>query len=64
MRYYRRIAATPEDGTFDLVLLEEQLAMPSIYGNYCADAVRYGARWWSTTSPGAGRTRTIGLGAT
>ncbi|MFB9384528.1 LLM class flavin-dependent oxidoreductase [Pseudonocardia petroleophila] len=69
LRYYQRIAATLEDGTFDLVFFDDRLAMPSIYGDSCADAVRYGARpvkldLTAVLGALAASTRSIGLGAT
>jgi FMN-dependent oxidoreductase (nitrilotriacetate monooxygenase family) len=44
MDYYQRIARTLEQGKFDLVFFDDRLAMPGVYGNSVADAVRYGAR--------------------
>ena len=44
MDYYTKIARTLEEGTFDLVFFDDRLAMPGVYGNSVADAVRYGAR--------------------
>jgi len=44
MDYYTRIARTLEEGKFDCVFFDDRLAMPGVYGNSVADAVRYGAR--------------------
>jgi FMN-dependent oxidoreductase (nitrilotriacetate monooxygenase family) len=44
MGYYERIARTLEQGKFDMVFFDDRLAMPGVYGNSVADAVRYGAR--------------------
>jgi FMN-dependent oxidoreductase (nitrilotriacetate monooxygenase family) len=42
--YYAKIGRQLEEGCFDLVFFDDRLAMPGIYGNSVADAVRYGAR--------------------
>lgn len=44
MEYYQRIARTLEEGKFDCVFFDDRLAMPGVYRNSVADAVRYGAR--------------------
>lgn len=44
MDYYTRIARTLERGLFDLMFFDDRLAMPGVYGDSVADAVRYGAR--------------------
>src|SRR5262249_28186116 len=43
-RFYQKLGRTLEDGCFDLMFFDDRLAMPGIYGNSVADAVRYGAR--------------------
>lgn len=67
--YYQRIARTLEAGKFDCVFFDDRLAMPGVYGDSVADAVRYGARPVKldlTAVLGAiiGATERIGLGAT
>ena len=42
--YYHRIGRILERGKFDCVFFDDRLAMPGVYGNSVADAVRYGAR--------------------
>jgi FMN-dependent oxidoreductase (nitrilotriacetate monooxygenase family) len=44
MDYYQRIARTLEAGKFDCVFFDDRLAVPGVYGDSVADAVRYGAR--------------------
>jgi FMN-dependent oxidoreductase (nitrilotriacetate monooxygenase family) len=69
LRYYQRIARTLEDGGFDLMFFDDRLAMPSIYGDSPAEAVRYGARPVKldlsvVLGAMAAATEHIGLGAT
>ncbi|HTF54724.1 MAG TPA: LLM class flavin-dependent oxidoreductase [Pseudonocardia sp.] len=69
LRYYQRIARTLEDGTFDLMFFDDRLAMPAIYGDSVAEAVRYGARpikldLMTVLGVCAGATEKLGLGAT
>ncbi|MFJ9244920.1 LLM class flavin-dependent oxidoreductase [Streptomyces sp. NPDC101776] len=69
LRYYQRIARVLEEGMFDLMFFDDRLAMPTIYGNSPADAVRYGARpvkldLSTVLGAVAGVTEHIGLGAT
>ncbi|MGX9883076.1 LLM class flavin-dependent oxidoreductase [Streptomyces sp. NPDC002276] len=69
VRYYQRIARVLEEGMFDLMFFDDRLAMPTIYGNSPADAVRYGARpvkldLSTVLGAVAGATEHIGLGAT
>ena len=42
--YYAKIGRQLEEGCFDLMFFDDRLAMPGIYGNSVAEAVRYGAR--------------------
>ena len=44
MDYYTHIARVLEAGKFDCVFFDDRLAMPGVYGDSVADAVRYGAR--------------------
>ena len=44
MDYYTRIAQVLEAGKFDCVFFDDRLAMPGVYGDSVAGAVRYGAR--------------------
>ena len=44
MDYYTRIGKVLEEGKFDCVFFDDRLAMPGVYGDSVADAVRYGAR--------------------
>lgn len=67
--YYTKIARTLEEGTFDLVFFDDRLAMPGVYGNSVADAVRYGARpvkldLTAVLGGVIGATSKIGVGAT
>ncbi|MFG1923322.1 LLM class flavin-dependent oxidoreductase [Cryptosporangium sp. NPDC048952] len=69
IRYYQRIARTLEDGGFDLLFFDDRLAMPSIYGDSPAEAIRYGARpikldLTAVLGAVAASTQHIGLGAT
>ncbi|WP_035753569.1 LLM class flavin-dependent oxidoreductase [Parafrankia discariae] len=69
LRYYQRIARVLEEGTFDLMFFDDRLAMPSIYGDSTADAVRYGARpvkldLTAVLGAAAAATTHLGLGAT
>lgn len=69
LRYYQRIARVLEEGTFDLMFFDDRLAMPAIYGNSPADAVRYGARpikldLTAVLGAAAAATSHLGLGAT
>lgn len=51
LAYYQRIARVLEEGNFDLMFFDDRLAMPGIYGNSVADAVRYAPGRSSSTSP-------------
>ncbi|GAA5156709.1 LLM class flavin-dependent oxidoreductase [Pseudonocardia eucalypti] len=67
--YYAKIARTLEEGGFDLVFFDDRLAMPGVYGNSVADAVRYGARpvkldLTAVLGGVIGATSRIGVGAT
>ncbi len=42
--YYAKIGRQLEEGCFDLMFFDDRLAMPGIYGDSVADAVKYGAR--------------------
>ena len=69
LRYYQRIARTLEEGTFDLMFFDDRLAMPSIYGDSPAEAIRYGARpikmdLTAILGAAAAATTHLGLGAT
>jgi FMN-dependent oxidoreductase (nitrilotriacetate monooxygenase family) len=69
MDYYTKIARTLEDGAFDLVFFDDRLAMPGVYGDSVADAVRYGARpvkldLTAVLGGIIGATSRIGVGAT
>lgn len=69
VRYYQRIARVLEEGMFDLMFFDDRLAMPAIYGDSPAEAVRYGARpikldLSMVLGAVAGVTEHIGLGAT
>ncbi|MDT7606754.1 MAG: hypothetical protein QOG96_1257, partial [Pseudonocardiales bacterium] len=69
LEYYQKIARTLEEGTFDLVFFDDRLAMPGVYGNSVADAVRYGARpikldLTAVLGGIIGATSRIGIGAT
>ncbi|MGC4994764.1 LLM class flavin-dependent oxidoreductase [Nocardia salmonicida] len=69
LRYYQRIARTLEDGCFDLMFFDDRLAIPAIYGNSVADAVKYGARpikldLTAILGAAAAATDHLGLGAT
>ncbi|WP_329530402.1 LLM class flavin-dependent oxidoreductase [Streptomyces sp. NBC_01450] len=69
VRYYQRIARVLEEGMFDLMFFDDRLAMPTIYGDSPADAVRYGARpvkldLSTVLGAVAGATEHIGLCAT
>ncbi|MQA14886.1 MAG: NtaA/DmoA family FMN-dependent monooxygenase [Pseudonocardiaceae bacterium] len=69
LRYYQKIARTLEEGTFDLMFFDDRLAMPAIYGNSVAEAVRYGARpvkldLTAVLGVAAAATDHLGLGAT
>src|SRR5260370_38394358 len=44
MDYYTHIAQVLEEGKFDCVFFDDRLAMPVVYGDSVAEAVRYGAR--------------------
>lgn len=68
-RYYQRIARTLEEGTFDMMFFDDRLAMPAIYGDSVAEAVRTGARpikmdLMTVLGLCAGATERLGLGAT
>jgi alkanesulfonate monooxygenase SsuD/methylene tetrahydromethanopterin reductase-like flavin-dependent oxidoreductase (luciferase family) len=43
-RYYQDIARTLEAGCFDMMFFDDRLAMPGVYRDSVADAVRLGAR--------------------
>lgn len=67
--YYAKIGRQLEQGCFDLMFFDDRLAMPGIYGESVAEAVRYGARPVKldlSTVLGvlAQATSRIGLGAT
>jgi len=67
--YYNHIAQTLEAGRFDCVFFDDRLAMPGVYGNSVADAVRYGARpvkldLTAVLGSIIGATERIGVGAT
>jgi FMN-dependent oxidoreductase (nitrilotriacetate monooxygenase family) len=69
MDYYTHIAQTLEQGKFDCVFFDDRLAMPGVYGNSVADAVRYGARpikldLTAVLGGIIGATSRIGVGAT
>src|SRR6201995_3716220 len=67
--YYQHIARTLERGKFDCVFFDDRLAMPGVYGDSVADAVRYGARpikldLTAVLGGIIGATDRIGVGAT
>ncbi|WP_099021157.1 LLM class flavin-dependent oxidoreductase [Mycolicibacterium palauense] len=67
--YYAKIGRQLEEGCFDLMFFDDRLAMPGIYGNSVAEAVRYGARpvkldLTAVLGVLAQATSRIGLGAT
>ncbi|MGQ0482203.1 MAG: LLM class flavin-dependent oxidoreductase [Pseudonocardia sp.] len=67
--YYQKIARTLEEGTFDLMFFDDRLAMPAIYGDSVAEAVRHGARPIKldlsiVLGAAAAATQRLGLGAT
>jgi FMN-dependent oxidoreductase (nitrilotriacetate monooxygenase family) len=67
--YYQKLGRTLEEGCFDLMFFDDRLAMPGIYGQSVAEAVRRGARPVKldlsvVLGVIAGVTRSIGLGAT
>jgi FMN-dependent oxidoreductase (nitrilotriacetate monooxygenase family) len=69
MDYYTHIARTLEQGLFDCVFFDDRLAMPGVYGDSVADAVRYGARpikldLTAVLGGIIGATERIGVGAT
>jgi len=69
MDYYQHIAQTLEAGRFDCVFFDDRLAMPGVYGNSVAEAVRYGARpikldLTAVLGGIIGATSRIGIGAT
>jgi FMN-dependent oxidoreductase (nitrilotriacetate monooxygenase family) len=69
MQYYQKIARTLEEGTFDLMFFDDRLAMPAIYEDSIAEAVRYGARpikldLTAVLGAVAAVTSRLGLGAT
>lgn len=69
MDYYTRIAQVLEQGKFDCVFFDDRLAMPGVYGDSVADAVRYGARpvkldLTAVLGGIIGATSRIGVGAT
>ena len=67
--FYKKLGRTLQEGCFDLMLFDDRLAMPGIYGGAVADVVRLGARPVKldlsvVLGIVAGATRRIGLGAT
>ena len=69
MDSYQHIAQTLEAGRFDCVFFDDRLAMPGVYGNSVAEAVRYGARpikldLTAVLGGIIGATSRIGIGAT
>jgi FMN-dependent oxidoreductase (nitrilotriacetate monooxygenase family) len=67
--YYIGVARTLERGGFDAMFIDDRLAMPTIYGNSPAEAVRRGSRVIKLDplvimSLLAGQTTSLGLGAT
>lgn len=69
MDYYTHVARTLEQGRFDCVFFDDRLAMPGVYGDSVADAVRYGARpikldLTAVLGGIIGATSRIGVGAT
>jgi FMN-dependent oxidoreductase (nitrilotriacetate monooxygenase family) len=69
MDYYQHIARTLEKGKFDCVFFDDRLAMPGVYRNSVADAIRYGARpvkldLTAVLGGIIGATSRIGVGAT
>ena len=42
--YYAKVGRQLEEGCFDLMVFDDRLTMPGIYGGSVAEAVRYGAR--------------------
>jgi hypothetical protein len=49
--YYAGLGRLLEQGCFELMFFDDRLAMPGIYGNSVADAVRYGAARTFATGP-------------
>jgi len=69
MDYYTRIGKVLEEGKFDCVFFDDRLAMPGVYGDSVAEAVRYGARpvkldLTAVLGGIIGATSRIGVGAT
>src|SRR6267154_3183501 len=69
MDYYTRIGKVLEEGKFDCVFFDDRLAMPGVYGDSVAEAVRYGARpvkldLTAVLGGIIGATARIGVGAT
>ncbi len=69
MDYYTQVAKTLEKGKFDALFFDDRLAMPGVYGNSVAEAVRYGARpikldLTAVLGGIAATTSHIGIGAT
>jgi len=69
MDYYTRIGKVLEEGKFDCVFFDDRLAMPGVYGDSVAEAVRYGARpvkldLTAVLGGIIGATSRIGIGAT
>jgi FMN-dependent oxidoreductase (nitrilotriacetate monooxygenase family) len=67
--YYAKLGRTLEQGCFDLMFFDDRLAMPGIYGDSVAEAVRHGARPVKldlsvVLGVVAASTSKIGLGAT
>jgi FMN-dependent oxidoreductase (nitrilotriacetate monooxygenase family) len=69
MDYYTHIARVLEAAKFDCVFFDDRLAMPGVYGNSVAEAVRWGARpikldLTAVLGGIVGATSRIGVGAT
>ncbi|HEY3882647.1 MAG TPA: LLM class flavin-dependent oxidoreductase [Trebonia sp.] len=67
--YYADLGRLLESGCFDLMFFDDRLAMPGVYGDSVAEAVRHGARpvkldLSAVLGVLAGVTSRIGLGAT
>ena len=67
--YYADLGRLLEAGCFDLMFFDDRLAMPGVYGDSVAEAVRHGARpikldLSAVLGVLAGATSRIGLGAT
>lgn len=69
MDYYTHVARVLEAAKFDCVFFDDRLAMPGVYGNSVAEAVRWGARpikldLTAVLGGIVGATSRIGVGAT